>query len=319
MENFSSTPIPKSTPRDVFMHLLSTVTLYVSVVSFITLAFQYINVWFPDVLNFYYQSILDSIRWSASALLVMFIVYVFMTWLINRDFAKNPTIKEIKIRKWLVYLTLFAASITIIIDVITLIYNFLGGELTLNFFLKILIVLFVVAAVFGYYFWDLHRGGAGGNKLKIFAFATSLVVLITIVGGFFIVGSPAEQRMMRFDEQRINDLQVIQSEVVNYWTQKEVLPPTLNELNNSISGFVPPSDPETNTVYEYNIKSNLIFELCAEFNLPSLVNNTTVNSVPTMPRSVYDPYNQNWSHGKGRTCFERTIDPELYKLKNQLK
>lgn len=318
MENFSSTSIPKSTPRDVFMHLLSIVALYVSVVSFITLAFQYINVWFPDALDFYYQSILDSIRWSASALLVMFIVYVLMTWLINRDFIKNQAAREIKIRKWLVYLTLFAASITIIIDVITLIYNFLGGELTLKFFLKILIVLAVAAAVFGYYFWDLRRGGVGGNKLKIFAWVTSLVVLVAIVGGFFIVGTPTEQRMMRFDERRISDLQVTQNEIVNYWTQKNILPPTLNELKNSISGFVPPLDPETNIAYEYNIKSGLVFELCAEFKLPSLTNKV-VNGMETVPRSVYEPYNQNWSHGKGRTCFERTIDPELYKPKNLVK
>lgn len=315
MENFSSTQVPKSTPRDVFMHLLSTVALYVSVVSFITLAFQYINVWFPDALDFYYPSILDSIRWSASALLVMFIVYVFMTWLTNRDFIKNLVTREIKIRKWLVYLTLFAASITIIIDVITLIYNFLGGELTLKFFLKILVVLAVAAAVFGYYFWDLRRGGVGGNKLKIFAWVTSLVVLVAIVGGFFIVGTPTEQRMVRFDERRVNDLQVTQNEIVNYWIQKNILPPTLNELKNSISGFIPPVDPKTNTVYEYNIKSGLTFELCAEFNLPSLTNKSAT-SIGVVPRSVYEPYNQNWSHDKGRTCFERTIDPELYKSRN---
>jgi hypothetical protein len=144
------------------------------------------------------------------------------------------------------------------------------------------------------------------------------VVLVAIVGGFFIVGTPTEQRMMRFDERRVSDLQVTQNEIVNYWTQKNILPPTLNELKNSISGFVPPIDPETNTAYEYNIKSGLVFELCAEFNLPNLADKS-ITGIRTIPRSVYEPYNQNWSHGKGRACFERTIDPELYKSINLMK
>ena len=125
----------------------------------ITLLFQYINVWFPDPLDYYYQGILNSIRWSSASLLVMFPVYILMGWLIQREFAADPSHREIGVRKWLVYLTLFAAAVTIIIDVITLVYNFLGGELTMRFFLKILVVLLVAAAVFGYYFLDLRRGG----------------------------------------------------------------------------------------------------------------------------------------------------------------
>ena len=58
----AETNIPKSTPKDVFMHLLAIVALYASVISFIALLWQYVNVWFPDSLNFYYPGILSSIR-----------------------------------------------------------------------------------------------------------------------------------------------------------------------------------------------------------------------------------------------------------------
>ena len=139
----------KASPKDVFMHLLSIVTLYVSVVSFIALLFQYVNVLFPDQLNFYYTSALNTIRQSTASLVVVFPVYILVSWLLGRDFAREPGKREIKIRKWLLYLTLFIATITIIVDLVTLVYNFLSGELTVRFLLKVMAVLIVAAAVFG--------------------------------------------------------------------------------------------------------------------------------------------------------------------------
>ncbi len=303
MPDFSN-PIPKSTPKDVFYNLLSIVTLYAAVISFIALLWQYVNVWFPDPLNYYYQGILISIRWSVSVLVVMFPVYVLMSWLIHKDFALDPARREIKVRKWLVYLTLFVSAITVIIDVITLVYNLFGGELTVSFFLKVLSVLVVAAGVFGYYFWDL-RGAV--KNLKVLAWVVSAIVVIVVVGGFFLVGSPAHQRSLKFDEQRVSDLQSIQSQTINYWQQKNQLPANLDNLTDSISGFKAPKDPETGQAYEYSVQSNLSFQLCANFNLPS----ETSSEIRAIPMKYPT---DNWNHGSGRVCFDRTIDPELYKF-----
>ncbi|MEO8065457.1 MAG: DUF5671 domain-containing protein [Candidatus Doudnabacteria bacterium] len=292
---------PRSTPKDVFMHLLAIVTLYASVVSFIALLWQFINIWFPDPLNYYYTSILNSIRWSASVLVVMYPVYVLMTWLINREFGSDPALREIRVRKWLVYLTLFISALTVIIDVITLVYNLFGGEVTLRFFLKILVVLITAAAVFLYYYYDLRLGSI--KNIKVLAWGVSLLVLASAIGGFIAVGSPARQRQLNFDSRKVSDLQTIQGQVVNYWQQKDSLPPTLNDLKDSISGFSSPVDPETNNPYEYAITGNLAFQLCANFNLPSLDQG---KAIPM----IY-PYD-NWNHDYGRVCFERTIDPQLY-------
>ena len=303
----------KMTPKDFFMHLLGFAMLYASVVSFLALLFQYINVLFPDKLNFYYTEILNTIRVSTATLVVVFIVFMLINWLLEKDFKKIPAKRDLKFRKWLIYFTLFASAITIVIDLIILIYNFYSGELSIRFYIKITIVLIVAAGVFGYYFWDLKRQAAKKYQLpKILAWVTAAAVLIVIIGGFFIVGSPATQRQRRFDDQRINDLQVIQNEIVNYWQQKEKLPEKLDDLKNSISGFNPPLDPETNLAYEYNVKEPLTFELCAVFSKEG----DQVNPSFIMPEPVQyykSPYQQNWSHGAGRACFTRTIDPDLYK------
>jgi hypothetical protein len=152
--------VPKSGPKDVFMHLLAIVTLYASAVSFIALMFALINGWFPDALDYGYGAS-DSIRWSASMLIVMFPVYLLVTWLIRRDFDKNPERREIRIRKWLGYLTLFVSAITFIIDVVFLVYNLLGGEVTIRFFFKVLVVLAVAAVIFLYYFFDMRKPHQG--------------------------------------------------------------------------------------------------------------------------------------------------------------
>lgn len=297
---------PKSTPKDVFSHLLAFVALYASAVTLMTLLFQYINIWFPDPFNYYYTSVLNTIRYSASFLVVMYPVYLGMSWLINRDFVQDPARREIRVRKWLIYLTLFVSALTVIGDLITLIYNFLGGDFTVKFFLKVLVVLVVASAVFGYYILEL-RGKT--KNLKTLAWVVSIIVLAIVVGGFFIVGSPAKQRSLKFDEQRVNDLQMIQNQTINYWQQKGTLPTQLSDLVDSISGFSAPVDPQTGQAYEYNVKSALSFELCGNFNLPSQGDEGL--KYRAVPMSYPGP--DNWQHAAGLVCFDRVIDPQLNK------
>lgn len=306
-------PRLKTSPQDVFVHLLMIVALYMSVVSFITLYFQYINVLLPDKLIGSYASIYGGIRFASSMLIIAIPVFLLMSWLLEKDFKQNVEKHEFKFRKWLIYLTLFLASLTIIIDLIQLVNNFYGGELTIKFFLKVLVVLIVAGIVFWYYLWDLKRKEFPSKKSKSFAWAVSLLVIFSIIWGFFLVGTPAHQRQVRFDETRVSDLQVIQGQIVNYWVQKNQLPQNLDNLKDSISGFVSPQDPETNIPYEYIIKGALSFDLCTNFKTENK-NVQNIKSIPITPVENYSgPYSDSWNHGTGRVCFERTIDPQLYK------
>ena len=306
---------PRNTPKDVFLHLFNIFTFYLSVVSFITLYIQYIAAAFPDPLNFYFNGISDAVRVSSSILFVSVPTYIFTSWLIGREFVHHPERRDFKLRKWLVYFTLFVAAVTIIIDLMIFIYNFLSGELTIQFFLKILVVLLVACAVFGFYIWDLRRTDMKSRVPKNLAIAVSLVVLISIVVGFFVIGTPNDQRKRRFDEQRTYDLQALQSQIINYWIQKDKLPGQLSVLKDDISGFVVPTDPNTKGEYEYRIISGLSFELCATFQHVSDDRDKTGQFTEPMPRGAYQ---QNWSHKAERTCFERTIDPDTYKDQKNL-
>lgn len=308
----------KSTPKDVFLQLFNILTFYLSVVGFITLYIQYVNASFPDQLNYYFSVIASKVRWSTSILLIALPFYLLSGWMLGRELKAHPQKIELKLRHWLIYFTLFIAAVTIIVDLVILVNNFLSGELSTQFFLKVLIVLITVGAAFWYYLWDLKRKNIAGQLPKILAWVLAAVVVLSVVLGFFIVGTPLEQRQRRFDDQRVQDLQMLQSQIVNYWTQKQALPAKLSDLNDSISGFMAPKDPASKADYGYNVKDKLSFELCAGF----ITQSENLNSLgpKVRPLNGYnpgDPYSQSWSHSAGNTCFSRTIDPELYKTKNR--
>ena len=306
--------IKRNIPRDLFLHLLAIVTLYWSAVSFITLLWQFINYFFPDALNnYYYDGFSEPIRFAVSSLIIVFPVFILVSWYLNRIYRKEAVVRESKIRKWLLYLTLFIASLVIIGDLVSVINMFLGGEITIRFFLKALLVLLVAVIVFWYYLDDVRRE-TPTNLAKYFALISAAIILVSVVGAFFIVGSPATARLVQFDQQKILDLQNIQSQIVNYWQRKEILPNSLFDLNDPISGFLIPVDPQTKANYEYIVKdsANLSFELCATFNIQG-----TGYADVSRPSPI--PANDNWSHSDGRVCFERTIDKQLYPPLNKIK
>lgn len=295
-----------SVAKDVFQYLLMIAMLYASVGSFLVLIFQYINHLFPDALTYQYGADFDAIRSSTAVLLIVFPVFLVTSWLILRDIRTNQEKTDLWIRKWLLYLTLFLSALTIIIDLITLVYSLLNGDLTVRFLLKVAVVLAVSATVFGFYLWDVRRHEQSTSRLPTaFGSVTAAVVFVSIIAGFFIVGSPFYQRKVRFDLRRVNDLQTIQNEIVTYWQGKNVLPTSLASLTNDISGFRAPVDPETGKPYEYTAKDKRTFELCATFSVP------TPQEDQNGFRSY--PYDQNWNHGEGRSCFSHSIDPDLNK------
>jgi len=156
------------------------------------------------------------------------------------------------------------------------------------------------------------------NKMKwINVLVGSVVVAITasVVAGLFIVGSPKAERLAQFDERRVNDLSMIQSEVTSYWQQKRRLPQSLEELQYELGYFVPPTDPQPGAVYEYRVLEPLKFELCAVFSAASEETLPNEGRVAAMPKPVGAPFpsaESNWTHGAERTCFTRTIDPERF-------
>ncbi len=293
--------------------------LYVSTFSLLALLFQVINIAYPDPLfSRYIDPYSSGIRWAIASLIIIFPLYLLLSWILQRDYRLVPEKRNLGIRRWLVFITLFFTGAAIVIDLVVLINSFLGGEITTRFFMKIFAVLVVAGFIFGYYLWDLRRSTEHQTKLpKFFAGIAAVLVVGSIIGGFLIMGSPAKQRQLRYDAEKVTDLNEIQWRVISSWQAKKTLPANLEVLNDSISGFSVPVDPQTGQSYEYRATSAFMFELCANFNRQNADDQTNY-AEPYYPAMndkslAYGMENSNWQHAAGRQCFTRTIDPEMYR------
>lgn len=298
---------PKMTPKDFFMQFGALVTLYVSVGALFNLLFTLIDRVFPDVLdtNFYYSvSVYSSgIRFAIASLVIIFPTYLILLWLITKESDANPEKKFLNLRRWLTYLTLFVSAGFALGDLVTLLNYFLGGEITVRFILKVLVVLVVAIGIFVYYIFDLRKQGAGLKNYKVFSIISAVAVIGSIIFGFSVMGLPQSQRLQQLDMTRVNDLQSIQNQVVYYYQQKNTVPTELASIADPISNYVIPTDPETKSSYQYGKLSATSFKLCSNF--ATVENNL---NYPVMKSGI----NQNWQHEKGLVCFERTIDPAFY-------
>jgi hypothetical protein len=296
---------PHITPKDFFLWVGAMVALYWSATSLILLIFEYIDRLFPSNLDYWVDPYSGTIRFAMASLIIVFPMYLFLTRTLNRELRVMPEKKELWVRKWLIFLTLFVAGGALVIDLIVLINEFLGGDLEMRFVFKVATVFVVIGAVFLYYLLDLRgKWEQEPVRAKMVGTVAGLVVLGSIVSGFFIIGLPTDQRDLRFDQERVNDLQSIQWQIIDFWQTKERLPNTLDELSDPLVGFIVPTDPETGEGYDYNTGENLSFELCAVFTRES-------NSIK-QERRVYDELSENWKHPSGRYCFKRTVDPERF-------
>lgn len=301
----------KSVAADFFLYMAVVIALYVSVASVLMLLFAYVDVLFPDVLD--YRSGFSSITGPMSSLIVAFPLYIFLTRFLNQGIRKSPEKKELWIRRWLIFLTLFLAGVMIFVDFITLVRYFLNGETTMRFILKVLAVFIVSGSVFEYYLQDIKGKWETDEKHSVMAgFIAGVAIFAVVISGFMIVGTPKEQRALRMDNERVNDLQNIQWQVVSYWQNKDVLPVTTEDLRDSISGYVSPTDPETEEAYSYEVTGALSFTLCADFTHESRGDGLDgYNRYPALKSPVGTT--ESWTHNKGQVCFDREIDPDIYK------
>ena len=133
---------------------------------------------------------------------------------------------------------------------------------------------------------------------KVFVKIVIGVVVLAVGYGISLAGSPLKQRAFQFDQRRISDLQNISSAVGTYWRNNEKLPLTFEDLKNQYSYIRSVADPVTQEPYEYIVRSETEYELCAVFETDSSDHGARVSKEPFL-----DP----WKHGIGKTCFKREV------------
>jgi membrane protein YqaA with SNARE-associated domain len=155
-------PVPRPRPylsaREVFIYLIMFAALYAAAYSLGSMAFHFIDRAFPDPAQTRQLNNFNAaVRWDVSSLLVAFPLFIFTFYSTNKAILANPTRRGSRPRKWLTYLTLFVASVALTGDVITLIYNVLGGEVTIRFVLKVATIAVIAGGVFTHFLTDVRK------------------------------------------------------------------------------------------------------------------------------------------------------------------
>ncbi len=293
-------PKTKTSAKDFFLNLGAFVTLYTTVITLINLLFTVINRAYPQISNGYSYVGSQSISWPVAMLIIFFPLFVVLMWLLERGYKTEPEKRHIAVKKWLTYITLFFAGLALAIDLVTILYYFIDGqELTMGFVMKILSVFVVTLGVFMYFISEI-REKLDSSSRKIWLSVSVIVILICIVWGFVVLGSPRTQRLYKYDEEKVNNLMSINNDISNYYSMNGILPNSLQDLK--VNYYLPLNDSQTQKPYEYKKTGNLDYEICADFNKESVGNN------PNYKYAV--GANGTWVHPAGRYCFPQKIDTQ---------
>ncbi len=294
---------PKTSAKDFFLNLGAIVALCIVVFNLVNLLFTIINKAYPLTTGYnYYGSY--SISWPVASLIIFFPIYILLMGLLEKEYKTEPEKRNVGIRKWLTYITLFLSGLALAGDLVTVLYYFIDGQdLTTGFIMKALSVLVISLAIFFYYISDAF-GKLNGISRKVWTSVSTIVIITGIVWGFSVLGSPRTQQLLKYDEQKVNSLMEINSEVANYYSTKGALPKTLADMS-GVNYYVAQVDPQTQKPYEYQKTGNTTYNFCAEFN--SATPSGAERNIYARPMGY-----QSWTHPAGHHCFSQTINPSQY-------
>lgn len=305
----------RATMVEIFVNLLSFILLGITATALGTLYFQIINKYFLDplagtVAGYGIGQVNSSaVRYAIAALVVGFPLYVWALYFWFKRISVLPDKVESRLSKWLTYIILLAAAGTIIGDLIGVIFNFLQGEFTMRFFLKAITILVIAGLVFGFYYLERkkiqYKKDVKKSWFLMLFIVTAVIVVAGIIVGFFVAGSPAKARLLKFDMDKVNNLQQISNAVNQYAGSQGKLPDNLFVLKQNPTYtyyFSGVTDEQLKNDYQYRVIVKDQYELCSNFNLPA---------PGQQDISYYYPMGGSWdNHEAGRVC--KTLNATLY-------
>lgn len=287
------------TGRDLFFYLLLFFTLTLSAISAGGILFQVVNHYWSDIVVNYNQAVTSgALQWSLACFIVSSPVFLWANWKINKDTKAGLSSLNSAVRRVIIYLALFIASAVVIGDIIGLVFNFVGGQLTIRFILKVVIILFLGGWINCYYWSELRGSQIIPKKWQAYFLIGFSMVLLVV--GFLLAGNPLEQQKIVRDQKRLNDLQQLSYAIQNYYetSQPQALPGSLAAI--TAAGYYDwqPIDPLTKQSYRYDKQSEQTYSLCANFE----------NQSDKQPGEIFmGPGRMNWSHPAGDYCFEMKV------------
>lgn len=305
--------------RDGFIYILSYVTLLIFSLSLNFLLKAITNKYLIDtVVIDRFADGDSSIIGFLAALIIAFPIFMYLNVLANKMLGNGKMRPNTGVRNWLIYLTLVIVILIIIWQIIGIFIAFLEGTLVLRSIIHILITLIISFSILAYQYWHLKFFNNQDSKItstfKILEWLTVLIIITSIIFGFFIIDSPSVRKVKRLDQTRVERLSNINRAIYNFYdpgkntSGHQKLPKDLNELINDIRIFIPLDgllDPDTKEKFEYNITGSKTYQLCATFDTD--FNETTKNTTSPELLPEQGKESTTFYHPIGRYCFDLSI------------
>lgn len=204
-------------------------------------------------------------------------------------------------RRWLTYLTLFIAVVTLISNFASVLTNLLSGALTARVLLQSLVVFAIAGLVFGHYLLGLRRDESEGAvqpvRTGLLGRIGAVATVIVLVAGLLQVGSPGQTRGRVLDGRRVQALLELSNRIQMHADQHDELPSSLEAMP-ATSGPYERSerlDPRTRRPYAYAVLDSATYTLGATFETADTLD---ANGLPIAPE---------WRHAAGPVTFTRTV------------
>lgn len=149
-------PVATVSARDFFVYALTFGLLLIGAINLVLVLQALVDLFFTEEGN----GAVGLIRWGISVLIVTAPLYFWLTLRERRNLVRDPALSRSAMRKWLTYIALLLAAMTLLGNLIATVFALLTGDLTLQFILNALIVLIVAGGIFLFYFNDIRRGEA---------------------------------------------------------------------------------------------------------------------------------------------------------------
>lgn len=163
----SSSPIMKNASTsaygmwDAFEHVLLFISLYALATSIAVIFHNLVDRWFPNITasTSSYQSSFSAevLRWSLASLIVSFPLFSFLFLHVTKKTKEQPAIRNLKARKTWIYITLVGTFLIMLFKIISTIYNFLNGNISLNFIIHLIVTLTITGIIFTYYVYQVRE------------------------------------------------------------------------------------------------------------------------------------------------------------------
>lgn len=143
-----------------FLYILFFISLYVVATAMGGLFNQWIDKLIPNPTNQLSYGSLDSlnetmVRVYVSSLIVGYPIFAFLAVILHKQTQKQPQIKNLRSRKLLIYTTLVGTFIIMIGNIISTIFNFLGGSVTLNTLGHLGVTFLISGSIFFYFLHEV--------------------------------------------------------------------------------------------------------------------------------------------------------------------